>query len=371
MNSKKTITLAVLLALTVAIIVLVKILGNRQPSEAALKFFPDATEKMIGSVLIKDAQSRVLLKRKGDAWFLFPKEAISAAMEKGTGLDNAIGKQEASPQKNAAGPEFPADSGVIAQLLQGIIGMKKNTLISENPANQSAFEVDSSHGCAIEAFDQNGKSLGNVILGKNGADYNSLYGRSAGSNTVYLILDVARNNFTSDNNHWTDKSVTKFDKAAVKQVSIAKKGEPAIVIARGDSTHKEWKILAPPRKPKDTNKIDSTKVDELLNSLANLTAAEYEYAPISDSTTGLGDPSMTITVSFSGGTTRTIIVGNLKQGQSKFWVKVPERTYVYLVNDFEQKKWNKKPEEFEQQPLKPIEAVPASLPSKFHMPLKK
>lgn len=374
MNSKKIVSLAVLLALAIAVIVVVKTLGNREPSEESQKFFPGATEKMIGSVLIKDAQNQVLLKRKGDAWFLVTKDGIPAATKKGAGLANAIGEPDAGSKKTDAGvsgSEFPADSAIMAQVLQNIVSMRKNTLISENPANQSAFEVDSARGCNVEAFDINGKPLGNVLLGKNGADYNSIYARSVGSNTVYLMLEVSRTTFATDNNRWTDKSILKFDKATVKQVSIAKKGAPAMMIAKGDSAHKGWQLLAPPRKAKDIAGLDSAKVDELLSSLSSLMAAEYEYGPIADSTSGLSDPSITVSIGFAGGTTRTIAVGNLKSGQSKYWLKVPEKPYVYLINDFDQKKWDKKPEEFEKQPLKPIEAVPAPVPAKFKMPLKK
>lgn len=373
MNSKKIISLAVLLALAIVAIVLVKTLGNRKPSEETLKFFPAASEKMIGSVLIKDAQNQVMLKRKGDGWFMVPKEAIPASMKKGSGLAGAIGESNTSSPKPPAGlsaAEFPADSGTIAQLLQNIVAMKKNTLISENPANQAAFEVDSAKGLNVETFDINGKSLGNVILGKNGADYNSIYARSIGSNTVYLMLDVSRYAFATDNNRWTDKSIMKFDKATVKQVSIAKKGAPAIVIAKGDSAKKGWQLLAPPKKPNDTNKIDSTKVDELLGALSGLMAAEYEYGTPADSTIGFSDPSIIVTLNFAGGTTRTLVIGNQKAGQSKFWVKVPEKQFIYLINDTDQKKFDKKSEDFEKQALKPIEAVPA-VPPKFKMPLKK
>jgi hypothetical protein len=374
MNSKKIILLAVLLALALGAIVLVKTLGDRKPSEETLKFFPAASEKMIGSVLIKDAQNQVLLKRKGDAWFMVPKEAIPASMKKGSGLAGAMGESNTPSQKPPAGlsaSEFPADSGTIAQLLQNIVVMKKNTLISENPANQAAFEVDSAKGLNVETFDINGRSLGNVILGKNGADYNSIYARSIGSNIVYLMLDVSRYAFATDNNRWTDKSIMKFDKATVKQVSIAKKGAPSIVIARGDSLKKGWQLLAPPKKPNDTNKIDSTKVDEVLSALSGLMAAEYEYGTPTDSAIGFGDPSIIVTLNFAGGTTRTLVIGNQKTGQSKFWVKVPEKQFVYLINDNDQKKFDKKPEDFEKQALKPIQAVPAPLPKKFKMPLKK
>ena len=110
MNSKKIVSLAVLLALAIAVIVVVKTLGNRKPSEESLKFFPDASGKMIGSVLIKDAQNQVMLKRKGDGWFMVPKEAIPASIKKGAGLAGAMGESNDASQKPPAGlsaTEFP------------------------------------------------------------------------------------------------------------------------------------------------------------------------------------------------------------------------------------------------------------------------
>jgi hypothetical protein len=233
--------------------------------------------------------------------------------------------------------------------------------------------VDTTRGCSVEAFDISGKSLGNAILGKNGADYNSIYVRSVGSNAVYLMLDVSRYAFATDNNRWTDKSIMKFDKATVKQISIAKKGAPAIVFAREDSAgkNKAWQLIAPPRKPRDTNKLDSTKFDEIVTTLSTLTAAEYEYAAPVDSVTGITDPSITITLNFRGGTTRTVAIGNMKSGQNKFWVKIPEKQYLYLINDSDQKKFDKKPEDFEKQLLKPVKAVAAPMPPKIRKALKR
>jgi hypothetical protein len=44
---------------------------------------------------------------------------------------------------------------------------------------------------------------------------------------------------------------------------------------------------------------------------------------------------------------------------------VPERPYLYIINDYDVKQFDKKPEEFIKPPLKPIEAVPAPIPAKY------
>jgi hypothetical protein len=376
MNAKKLIVLAVFLAVTVGVIFLVNICSNRKPSEESLQFFPDVSEKTIGAVLLKDASDNVKLQRKGDVWVMIPKQAIIAAAplqeNKVAGLSRAMGTDTGTaavvkPPAGLAAAEFPADSGSIAQLVDNVVKLKKNILVSENPAKQATFEVDAAHGSRIEVFDIAGKSLGAVFLGKNGTDYSSNYFRPEKSNSVYLVQESTRGAFSADHKRWTDKSIMKFDKHTVKQIAIAKKSVPTIVIARGDSATKGWRILEPARKPGDTNKLDSNKVDELLISISNLQAAEYEDSAYTDSATGLADPSIMVTVNFMSGTVRTLAIGNKKSGQNKFWVRVPEKQYVYLINDYDQKKFDKKPEDFEQQtaPVKPGKILNPPMPEKY------
>lgn len=365
MNTKKLIVLAVFLAVAVGVIVVVNIFSNRKPSEESLQFFTDVSEKTIGAVLLKDASESVKLQRKGDVWVMVPKQALlvpapsqgnkGAGLSRAMGTDtgNAVAAAAVKPPAGLAAAEFPADSGCIAQLVENVVKLKKNILVSENPAKQATFEVDAAHGSRIEVFDIAGKSLGAVVLGKSGTDYNSNYFRPEGSNAVYLVQESTRWAFSTDHKRWTDKSIMKFDKIMVKQLSIAKKGAPAIVIARGDSATKGWQMLEPARKPKDTNKLDSNKVNELLISLSNFQAAEYEDSAYTDSATGLSDPTIMVTVGFMSGTVRTLAIGNKKPDQNKFWVRVPEKQYVYLINDYDQKKFDKNANDFDQQPVKP------------------
>ena len=373
MNTKKLITLAVILALAVGTILLVKGLSSQKPSEESLQFFPGISEKAIGAIVLKDSQDWIKLQRKGDAWVLVPKQALSAASaaeKQASGLSKAMGTGAtgASVPAGLAAAEFPVDSTAIGQLVANVLKMKKDILVSENPAKQETFEVDSIRGCRVEVFDVAGKSLGTAILGKNAPDYTSLYSRAEKSNAVYQMQDVSRYAFGSDHKRWTDKSLMKFDKAAVKQIAITKRdtskvGKGAvlsIVIARGDSA-KGWQLVEPVKKT-----ADSAKVDEILSSLSNLQAAEYEDSAYTDSATGLANPFIKVALTFASGTVRTLSIGSAKPGQSKSWIRVPEKRFVYLMNDSDQKKFDKKPDDFAVQPIKPIQAVAAPIPpSKF------
>ena len=359
MNNKKMIVSAAILGIAVLILVLVKILANREPSESSLQFFPGITEKSIGAMIIKDASDWVKLQRKGDTWVMVPKQVLSAqpAGKKTGGLTSVMGADSGVKTATSDGGtlEYPADSASVAMLLENITKLKKDILVSENPGKRAMFEVDSSKGILVEVLDLEGKSLGKVIVGKNAPDYSSTYVRGENSSAVYQAQSISRYAFGSDHKRWTDKSIMKFDKAAVKQVSIAKKGAQAIVLAlEGDSAKASWNITQPVKKP-----ADSSKVDELLNGLSNLSAAEYEDSAYTDSATGLSDPSIAVSVTLAGGKVNSFVIGNAKSGASKFWVKIPGKPHVLLLNEYDQKKVDKKPEDFQKQDLKPIEAVPA------------
>jgi hypothetical protein len=380
MNTKKLAILAVILAVAIGAILLIQSLSNRAPSEQSMQFFTGISGQAIGSIVIKDSQDWVKLQHKGDAWVMLPKQAlqsVSAAESQATGLSKAMATDgSAAASAKTAGlsaTEFPVDSGTIAQLLDNLLKLKRRAdlEISDAPAKQADFEVDSARGCNIEVFDLAGRSLGAVILGTNGPDNNGVYCRAALSNVVYQCLDVSRYAFTSDHKRYADKSVMKFDKATVKQIAIAKrdtskagKGKAlSIVIARGDSAAKGWQIIEPVKKPADSN-----KVNEVLMTLSSLQAAEYEDSAYTDSAIGLADPFIKVAVTFTSGTVRTLAIGNAKPGQSKSWMRIPEKPYLYLMNEFEQKKFDKKPDDFAVEPpkpIKPIQAVSAPIPAKY------
>jgi hypothetical protein len=374
MNNKKLMVLAGILAVSVLIIVLVNTLGKGPSSPKALSFFPGLTEKTIGAVLIKDAADQVKLQKKGDAWFMIPKQVLqSSPAAQGSGLTKAMGADTAAPKpvEGLSAGEYPADSATTASLVDGLLKLNKDILVSENPSKQATFEVDSIKGIRIEVFDLAGRSLGAVLAGKNGSDWSSNYFRAEGSDAVYQVQNVNRYVFGSDHKRWTDKSVMKFDKATARQITVGKKGAPALLLVKADSINKldtlnkadttakgGWYVLSPVKKP-----ADQGKVDEMLSALSNLMAAEYEDSIYTDSTTGLNDPAIKVTVGFASGTVRTLDIGNLKTGANKYWMRVPEKSFVFLMNDYDQKKFDKKPEDLAKQPLKPIEAVPAPIPA--------
>ena len=365
MNTKRLIVLGAVLVVAIAAIIIGNMVSNQKPSEESLQFFPGVSGKTVGAVILKDATDMVKLQRKGDVWVMVPKAVIESAEKQpaatgvGKAMETAPAATAAAKPAGLAATEFPADSSMTAQLLDNIVKVKKNTLVSNRQSKQAAFEVDSAHGVRIEVFDIAGKSLGAVYLGKNGPDYNSCYCRAEWSRDVYMTLGTSRGAFSADHKRWTDKSIMKLDRSKVKKLTIARKGSPAIEIVKGDTATRGWQLVAPIKKNTDSN-----KVTEILGDLASLSATEFEDSAYSDQTAGLVQPSIFVTVEFMSGTVRTLAIGDKKPGQSNFWCRVPEKPYLFLLGDYIQKKFDKKPEDF-LPGAKPAEAVAAPIPAKY------
>ncbi len=375
MNTRKILFSALVLAAAIVVIVIVNVLSNAKPQANSLQFFPGISAQSLGSVTLGNASDRVKLLRKGDVWVVLPKSS-TAAQPAGEGLAGGATETptpagaQAKPAGGSAVAEFPSDSAAISQLLETLLKIKKSTLVSENPAKQATFEVDSLHGTRIEAFDLTGKSLGAVILGKSSRDYGSNYFRPDNSNQVYLVPESNRYWLTADHKHWENKSILKFDHADVKQLTVAARGSPVMVIARGDSTAKGWQLVEGGKLP-----LDSNKVGGMLNSLSNLQAAEFEDSAYTDSATGLADPALKLTIAFKNGSSRVVAIGNEKTGPNEYWLKIPEKPYTYLINEWQFKQFNKKPEDLANVPPKPDKPGKPTprpkTPGKIIMPKKK
>lgn len=336
MNGKKLLYVVSALIISILAIVIGNKLSSKAPSEDEKRFFPELTENTISSILINDNDDSIRLKRKGDIWVVIPgkneKESGNETIEPVT---SKLSSDSQAVSDIASIKEYPADSASIRTVLEKIVNMKKDELISTNPEKQSIFEVDSSSGILVEAWDNSGKSYGQFRIGKSGPNWSSNYVRLIGSNSVYMVSGSIKHSFFTDLKRWRDKSIVKFEKTGTKGISIAKKGEAPLILEKSDTV---WNMAAPHQ-----NLAKKEKVEEIVNTLSNLKASDFESDTISDTEAGLEDPQYLIVVSLNSGS-RKIKIGN-KNDSNKYRVKAEGNETVFLVNESLVKKFDIDPEE--------------------------
>jgi hypothetical protein len=308
------------------------------------------SEKEISSFELTDSNGKVRIQRKGDVWILGSASVASTTP--------ANPMMNTTSTNNLSSTEFQADSASVISILEKIVAIKRDQLISTNPQKQSLFEVDSAKGILAEVFDQSGKSRGSIRIGKNGPDYSSCYVRMPGSNEVYMVGGNIKYSFFTDNKRWRDKSVIKFDQSTAKSLSIMKKDGSKIVLNKDSTT---WKLAEPIQAP-----VKATETQEILSSLSRLMAADIDSISLEDTATGFANPELAIAITFSNGTIKNIVFGS-KNSANQYHLKADGKSHVYLVGEYEFNKFNITADKLKEEPApvadttKAVSATPMPL----------
>jgi len=204
MNNKKLLLGISAIVVVAGIFIVSEKLTSVRPPEHRLKFFPEIEERHVTALVISEGASSVKLEKRNGIWM-----AGSADVPvKSAPLPDAAVADTANVQGADAenGGFYPADSALVQIAIEKITSLKKNELVSDNPANQSSFEVDSASGMSVEIY-VTGKSApaGVLRIGKSGHAWNSNYVRLMGNDAVYLIPGGLRYSLFTDLEQWRKK----------------------------------------------------------------------------------------------------------------------------------------------------------------------
>jgi hypothetical protein len=333
MKIKNLSLLAIVLIVLVGIIIIANQLQDQKPSEKSLVLFPDFSDAACSEIVVTESNQTAKLARKGANWVVEGSQAASSVA--------AVPASPLAQPTQTAGAvksdDYPVDSAIIQTAIEKIKSLKKEDLISQNPQKQSELEVDSAKGVLVEVLGDKGKAIGAFYIGKNGANWDQNFIREKGSNDVYLVGGSVHNAFFGDPKKWKDKTIVKFDKTFVKKLQIAKKDSGTVELTHisaspTDTSIKEGWTLEGPEK----FKIKKDKVEDALNTMSRLQAADFETdAALSSDSMGFSKPELVVTATLQNGETKSVIFGKKKTSANQFWAKTPDNTKaVFLAYDY-------------------------------------
>jgi hypothetical protein len=334
MKIKNLTTLAIILIVIIGIIVVANQLQNRRPSEQSLTFLPQFSEAACAEMLVVEGKDSAKIAKRAKGWVVLTKKGASPAA-------SPLAQPVAA---TSSGDEYPADSASVQTALDKLKSLKRDDLISQNPQKQAELEVDTAKGIYVEAWNDKGKSIGALYIGKNGPNWDAHFIREKGSNNVYLSSGSVRYSFFGDKKRWKDKTVVKFDKSFVKNIRIASKDSGVVELVKtvptpSDTSIKEgWQIVQP-----EKAKAKKDKVEELLNTLSNLAAVEFETdTAITADSMGFTKPQLVVSATLQSGETKTVIMGKKKGTTGQLWTKNPDNTKaIFLVAEYNFNNLNK------------------------------
>jgi len=185
MKNKRLIFGISAIVLVIAIFTIAEKLNTISPPEHRTKFFPHIEERSITSLVITEGENSVTLHRDNGSWM------VSKTLEEQT---------------------FSADSASAQIAVEKIVSMRKGDLISNNPANQSTFEVDDTNSLSVQIFTSKSSTAAGILhIGKTGPDWNSNYVRKCGTDAVYAVPGGLRHSLFLDIERWRAKETVPVD----------------------------------------------------------------------------------------------------------------------------------------------------------------
>ncbi len=333
MNWKKLGTLtAVLLILVAVVLIGQKISKTESAGNEGTLFWPGFSKDECTQITIKKGNTGVTLQKAMDGWM------VSGELETGKESPGFKPADADTSDTDGAAGSFPADSAKVISALEIFEDMKRDIFISKNPEKHDVFEIDSN---SVTVTFLSSDKEHSFAIGKKGSSYNSNFISVVGSDRVYDVQGGIKTALSPEVSKWQDKSITDFNKDLIESVTINSRdsGETRMEKTTDTSSGVSWKISG------DAQGTGIKKeVNKLLGKLASFKAAGYETEYSLDSPeTGIQEPGITVDIELSTGETKGIIIGNKKDGSSRYWAAVPEGEYLYLVSESKVKDINTSP----------------------------
>ncbi|MDG5814513.1 DUF4340 domain-containing protein [Chitinispirillales bacterium ANBcel5] len=313
MNRKTLLALSVLI-IVILIIVVSEKLSNTRPPEHSLRFFPGLNENSISQISIQGNQSSVKLTRDNNTWKV---KHTAEHKDPDESTEGFIADDQT--------PVYRADSAAVQTILEKIVHLRRDVLVSENPDNQPLFEVDSESGIHVQVWDRSKSLLGSFYIGKSATDWTSHYVRLAGSNSVYTVPGGIRSSFFSDLNRWRDKRILSFDENFASRISISGSGIDEDIVL--DRTENHWNINEPVE-----HYAAQDSVQNMLSVLSSLNATGFENEIKDKDKLGLSQPYLTVSVDLATGTSHSIVIGAEKEDSNNRFIMSDIRDDVFLIS---------------------------------------
>ena len=106
---------------------------------------------------------------------------------------------------------YPADREVINAMLDVVLGLTKDQLISNNPENWDKFEVTPEKGIEVILKEREDREIAHFWVGKTGPSYGTQYFRKNNLDEVYLVNADLKAQFTRPLDAWRDHTILELD----------------------------------------------------------------------------------------------------------------------------------------------------------------
>lgn len=156
---------------------------------------------------------------------------------------------------------YPVDTARTNRFLDEITTLAIDRLITKNTEKHEKYEVsDQASGFILNS--ESGKELLNILVGKQGANFQETFVRESGEDEVYAVKASLGQYKTKSPSDFWDRTMTSFDANQINSVEF--QGEFNYTLRRNGPV---WTF--------NDEQVDFEKVSNMLRPLENLTASNF------------------------------------------------------------------------------------------------
>ena len=155
---------------------------------------------------------------------------------------------------------YPADEEVIGKMMETVLTIKKDDVISNNPQNWDKFDVTSEKGIEVIIKEREDREIAHFWVGKMGTSFDNQYFRKNNLDEVYLVNQNLSAHFTRPLEAWKDRTILKLDQEKIQSVKVA---DNYALVRSGSG----WTI--------NDEDIAQEEVNVILGAVANLKTTEF------------------------------------------------------------------------------------------------
>jgi hypothetical protein len=323
----------IILSVIIGVLLVAYILGNvfspanLARGEAQRPLFPGFNKDLVQYISIEDNDGKVQLKKMENEWMIVKNDNF-----------------------------FPAAVTKIDALLDDLTNVKRRRVVSNNLEQWNNF-VDSEKGERHMVLqDQTDKTLIDLYLGKEQADTSGLFMKTSGAQEI-VESDISLDIVTTIK-FWAYLRVLPESLKSEDIHSISIKTDPEFfnsIVYKDNQEETQKATIFDYRLVKETTEegenwtlvnipdleIATTKVNSLTSTLTNLQAEDF----VTDlnTNTGLNNPQLSVTFQTVDNKTYNLIVGKKVPDQDQYYLKFPDKNYIYICSEWRIKNMLKDP----------------------------
>jgi hypothetical protein len=213
---------------------------------------------------------------------------------------------------------FAAAPDAVTTLLTALGEVVTGELVAQNPSSHERMGVDEV-GAKRLRVSHGDETVANVLLGRQGRAYRTIYARRDGENNVYLLRGELVPLIDRTLNDWRDKRIVAVEPDSIVRVAV-ERGSERYTLVRGDSM---WTFA-------DGSPTDSGAVAGMLGEFQALTAQGSGFAtPVQADSADFRRPDRRVSLFGARGETLADLV--FDSTDTGFWVRRSDRETVYQL----------------------------------------